>query len=93
MDKIKLFLLFLKGDWKTSIPGFVIMAATALYAFDYIDSTKFGVICAMASGIIGLVAADSKTKEEKEKECDDLIPPKPVVVENITDGKGNVNDY
>ena len=71
MDKIKALFMLLKGDWKTSVPGMVIMFATALYAFDYIDSIKFGVICAMASGIIGLVAADSKTEEKKQEIFDD----------------------
>ena len=91
MDKIKVLYLFLKGEWKTSVPGALIMLATGLYAFDYIDSTKYGVICAVASGIIGLVAADAKTVEEKKKECDDLKPP--VVVEDKKEEKGNVNDY
>ena len=86
MDKIKLFLLFLKGDWKTSVPGAVILIATFMYSFDFIDATKFGVICAMASGIIGLVAADAKKNGKKiEPEKEEKVYP--------VEDKGNINDY
>ena len=66
MNKAKLVLQFLKGDWKTSATAFLSLVAMFLFAFNFIDEKQFGIIMAAIVTLVGALAKDAKNNNNKD---------------------------